>query len=345
VERTHRVVGVVDGDEVGDALAEYVSCSGGPASGGGVEKRPRHRPVGREDDLPRGLVHRGRRPGVLGVDAAVELTPHVRIEVEVPVAPPGRQGIRARRDGLGFQCLGRPRGRHLARNDAVQILLETDDVDHRQAGAVGVDDDIAPVGPVQPERARAGIESDGRDEGLVLAARRQPQVRSQRYRSRSDLDALTGRIRGGEGRVRGDLHRRPPIAEEHTQGFLRDIPEGRPGIVVSKDAVERPACLRREPVRTALAETDAVAGALAAEDERHRPERARRERAGYDGRSEEDGQTTHHGGEPCTRDDRTPRATSRAEASAPVAAPRVSRLLHRGGARTVSRNTRGTRRT
>ena len=84
------------------------------------------------DDLPARVRHRrvGRR--LLDPDAAVDLRARVGVVVEVG-ALGRRDRVGARRDRLRTQRLGRPRSGRLGGHDALQVVVEPDDVGHRQA--------------------------------------------------------------------------------------------------------------------------------------------------------------------------------------------------------------------
>ena len=97
-------------------------------------------------------LDRGRRARALAGDAAVDLAANVGVEIEGLAADPVREGVRACGDGLRFQCFVGPGARHLLRHDALEVLLEPDDVDGVQLLTRDADLDLAAVGTVELER-------------------------------------------------------------------------------------------------------------------------------------------------------------------------------------------------
>ena len=85
-------------------------------------------------------------------DAEVHLAARVGVDVERRTDGTRRKRVRACRDRLGLQRLGRPARRHLGRHDAVEVLLETDDVDRPQLPVDDVDEEPAAVGARERER-------------------------------------------------------------------------------------------------------------------------------------------------------------------------------------------------
>ena len=127
----------------------------GPAAAGRGEERVGDLPV-EEEDLPRSLVDGAVRERLLDGDAAVDLAAGRRAEV-VPlrgeVAPPPHR-VRARRHGLRLQRLGLvvDARAHLAGDDPLQVVLETDAVDHVERPPPRRADEEEPAVRRLPER-------------------------------------------------------------------------------------------------------------------------------------------------------------------------------------------------
>ena len=126
--------GIRDCNQVGVLLVEGVAAVlGVPAAGGGEERQGRLAAVG--EDLAGGVGDRLQpRPvprGEFACVAAVDLAHGGGVEVErsVPrvaaaVLAGDVQGVAARRDGLGAQCLGGPVGRDLGHAAEVQLEVQ-----------------------------------------------------------------------------------------------------------------------------------------------------------------------------------------------------------------------------
>ncbi len=144
-------------------------------------------PVGPpEDRLPPGGAHRLVGPRGAGAVAEIGLTVDLGAEHEgigeVARADLGEH-VGAGRHRLRLQRLGRRRGRHLARHEPAQELLERDAVDRRQgAGRVERQVEPAAVGAILP-RARGGP-------ALVLhALHHEPGVALHQHRHGAVADA------------------------------------------------------------------------------------------------------------------------------------------------------------
>ena len=114
-------------------------------------------PIRREPRRP------SRQPPVrrvlLFVDATIDLASNVGEDVESAVGLARRKRVRASCHRLGLEHLRRPVVRNLRRDDAVEVLLEPDDVDRPQASTVDVDLDRAAIAAPEPQRL-AGQEHD-----------------------------------------------------------------------------------------------------------------------------------------------------------------------------------------
>ena len=110
----------------------------------------------------------GRRG--LDPDALVDLRARVGVVVERR-ALGRRDRVRAGRDRLRLQRLGRPRRRRLGGHDALQVVVERDDVGHVEAGEHGRRElEHAAVAAVAAERRHAAVARDLQRRG----ERRQP---------------------------------------------------------------------------------------------------------------------------------------------------------------------------
>ena len=264
-----RVVGVGHGDEVGNRRPPGVGGGHRAAARRGEEERLRDTARVEHDLARRGLDGRARLRR-LGGDAAVDLAARVRVEVEA-AGLEVRQRIRAGRDRLGLQRLGRPRVRHLGPDDALQVRLEPDDVDRLELGPGGSDLDLAAIRAPELERRRARTEEERAGQRLRLRGRvhLQLQVRVEGRAPGGDVVRLSGCVRDGEVRCGGDRELRLPLREQDTHATNGRRADRRAGVVVGEDAAVAEPVLR-VAVRAVLAHPDTVPPAVAAHSEERR---------------------------------------------------------------------------
>ena len=132
VMRGGTVVGVVDRPQVwhgGHSRPDVVHVCSAPA-GRREEVRRRNVTVPGQHLPGRPLDGEVRSRCLIG-DAAVDLTARIGVEIEVPGRLERREGVRARRDCLGLERRHAPAVRHLAADDAAQVLLERQRVHDR----------------------------------------------------------------------------------------------------------------------------------------------------------------------------------------------------------------------
>ena len=148
--------GICDGDEVRHVDSGRFERRHRATAGRREEERVRDLAVV-EDDLPFRRVDGGARRGRLGRDAAVHLAARVAVEVERTALRQVRERVRPRGDRLRLERGGRPLRRHLRRDDALQVLLEADHVDHVEQLAVERERELAAVrDPADGERRLRG---------------------------------------------------------------------------------------------------------------------------------------------------------------------------------------------
>ena len=114
-----------------------------------MEEGPRRTP-GVHDDRAPGRADGSGRPWVLGLDAAIDLRPGVRVHVEDPIGDEARVRVGAGRDGLRAEGGRGPCGRHLDGDDRIEVALEADIVDHQHARGRAMQDQGAAVVAVLP---------------------------------------------------------------------------------------------------------------------------------------------------------------------------------------------------
>src|SRR5439155_652186 len=90
------------------------------------------------------------------------------------------QRVRPGRDRLRFQRLGGPRVGHLRGDDAVQVLLEADDVDCAELPSVDVDLDRAAISVSERQRLGPRLEDQRADERLRLRRAVEPAAAIRR---------------------------------------------------------------------------------------------------------------------------------------------------------------------
>ena len=170
-------------DEVRDVEPEDVGGARGLAARRREVVRRRDLPAV-QDDLAGRLRDRLGRRRLLARDAAVHLAAHVRVEVERLALHEVRERVRAGRDGLRLQNLGRPAVRHLARDDALEVALERSDVHDAQELALRDELELAPIGAAVEceQRLLAGPERP-------VAAPRSPGLLRTEARDRSGASA------------------------------------------------------------------------------------------------------------------------------------------------------------
>ena len=222
-----------------------------------------------EQHFARGRLDRGGRRGVLGPDAAVDLAADVGVEVEALAAEAVRQRIRAGRDSLRLQRLYGPGARHLLRDDAREVLLESEAVDHTQLLTGDADLDLAPVGTVTVERERraAGKEEDRPDQLGRHAVDGDAQLGPQDDVAGRERIGLAQQVTNPERHRRAHGHARPGLGDEHAHARDGCWPELGAGVEVGEDLVVGPAVVRVAE-GAVLAHADAVSPAAAAGDER-----------------------------------------------------------------------------
>jgi len=297
-----RVEGIVDRGEVRHRLDARQDLLGGCAASPRGRGEVRHDRLARiQHDLPGGRVDGRRRRDPLRREAPVDLAALVRVEVEgAGRGLARRHRVGARGDGLRLERLGSPGRRHLARDDAAQVVLERDDVHDRESPGLREHAQSAPVAPVAhgverrpgdrhrpavaraqrdgadpPAREHGARRVEQREAGRVFAHRDGARPRDRERRR----PALVGRR---QARRRARRRLRQLLLEQHAH--LRDAarPERRALVVVGEDLLVRPA-LQRVALRAVLAHAHAVAVAVAGE----REGRLSRRRRGHEERNDE----------------------------------------------------------
>ncbi len=259
-----RVVGVVHRDEVRDRVTGRLERRRRAAARSREEERVGDLPVV-EDHLSLRRVDRVARRRELGVDPAVDLVACVAVEIEGAALREVRERVGAGCDRLRLQRLGRPVRRHLRRDDALQVRLETDRVDDLQVLSVARDGDLPAIRLAVDDERLPADEAERRLQGEMPADR---EVRAQGEHAGVERHLRARRI--GDAPVDGRVQRRLLLlGQEHAHGGELRGAERRPRVVVSEDPVVRPAVLR-VAVRAPLAQPQPVPPAVAADDEHGR---------------------------------------------------------------------------
>ena len=182
--------------------------------------------------------------------------------------PATGQGVRARGDGLRLDCRRKPGRRHLCRHDAVQVLLERQNVDRAQPSVHDVDEQLPPVRA--PERQRRSVSRRERERGSERLGR--PTVDGKLQRAREGR--LAGRKRVLEPVAVVHSHRLaggdrqlllPVRQQDADRGRRRQTSRGA-RVVRREDLVGREA-LQRVALGAPLSHADAVSVAVAADEE------------------------------------------------------------------------------
>ena len=271
-----RVVGIGHGDEVRRRLrAPDVLDVRRPAARAREEERLGELALV-EHDLARGAVDGVARGARLGGDPAVDLAARVRVDVEVTETLHVGQRIGAGHDRLRLERLGGPRVGHLPRHDAPQVLLEADRVHDADGLAAGHLQRAAVVAVAERERRRPGREDERSRQRLGGRGELQLQARPELLLAGRQLVRLAVRVLDRERRARGDDDALRPGHEQHAHALHRRGAEVGAGVVVGDDVGGGPA-VQGIAVGAVLREPDAVAPAVAGDEERP-PGRRRRVR-------------------------------------------------------------------
>ncbi len=228
---------------------------------------------------------RGRR-GRLVLDRPVHLAAGVGVGVEEARRVAGRDGVGAGGDGLRLQRRRRPRCRHLARDDAAQVLLEADHVDAQQARARDqhpersvpvVAGEADPGGVLELQRPGAGVDRHRGDQALRHPAGRPADelevpgraAALEMVEARRELLGLAGRVLESHPRRRAEVDGRAG-REQHPLGHRAvQRPDMGAGEVVAEDLGVAPAVLGVAE-RAVLGHADAVTPAVAGQREHRR---------------------------------------------------------------------------
>ena len=213
-----------------------------------------------QQHLPGGRADRTiGRLGLCG-DAAVDLAAGVGVEVEPRPRLQRGERVRACDDGLSAQRLGMPVVRHLPRDDAAQVAVERELVDHHQLAGVAVHD--------QRTAVRVAVEGQRRRSGLVAEwkAKLRHLARGEPLRPRLQRPCLAARVHDAERLARRDPDGGLPRREQHAHPSRRNDPQLGAAVVVSEDPLVPPARLRVAP-GAVLAHADAVTPAAAVDHE------------------------------------------------------------------------------
>jgi hypothetical protein len=139
---------------------------------------------------------------------------------------------------LSLERLRAPRVRHLGRYDAVEVLLQSDDVDHSELAAHDVDLQRAAIRILELERRRARLEeqrprqSAGRRRVVDL----QLQRRRERVAARKHVVEGTRRVTHAEGLRRADPERLHAAREQYSYSRNRRCTDQSAREVVQDDS-------------------------------------------------------------------------------------------------------------
>ena len=246
------------------------------------------------DDLAARRVDRGGRAGVLGGDAVVDLAPRVRVEVEDSARLARHDRVRTRRDRLCLERLRMPARRHLVRDDAVEVPLERDVVDRRDAPAGRVEHHLPAVrAPVQTQVRGAALEARrARERAEPAVLRADPEPRPERVVPLRDRERPAARVRDLERARRPDRDAGRAVGEQDPHLADGGLAERRAPVVVAEDPVVLPPVARREALRAVLRHPDPVPPAVSV-DEEHGRRRLRGGSAREDGEGDAGEETAH----------------------------------------------------
>ena len=208
-------------------------------------------------------------PNVLAGDPAVDLAAHVGVEVEGLAAQPVRERVGACGNGLRPQRLVRPCARHLLRDDALEVGLETEDVDRVELLPRHRDGDLTAVRPVELERRRTGQEEDRACELGRRPVHGDPQLRAESDVAGRERIGLPEDVPHPERDRGANGHAALGLGDENPDAGHRRRAELRAGVVVTEDLVVGPPVLRVAE-RAVLAHADTVPPAAAADEEGRR---------------------------------------------------------------------------
>ena len=231
--------------------------------------RPRDLPVPGQH-LAECRVHRVVRAWPLGPDAAVDLVGRGRHEVVPRARPQLGRGVRAGGDRLRLQRRERPVRRRLGRDDAAEIRVEGEAVDDGDPSSLAAEGERPVVrAPVEFERCAGAVE-----DGEVSEGERRPVTPHREGEPRPDPVRPGGKLPRQPPAVGHDHRRRAahgdgcgPLREQDAHAEVADAAHLRARVVVGEDPAVLPA-VERVAVRAPLAQADAVAPAVAGDDQR-----------------------------------------------------------------------------